>query len=91
MDWMPHNEDGIQGAHLYIPWWVDNKKMDFPRGYHVELGGGRRMPSAGFGGNLQRFSGMHEGRENRRLRRAAQERVPPLLRRNRELRRAAAR
>ena len=63
MDWMPHNEDGIQGAHLYIPWWLDNKKLDFPRGYHVELGGGRRMPSAGFGGNIQRFSGMHEGRE----------------------------
>ena len=63
MDWMPHNEDGIQGAHLYIPWWLDNKKLDFPRGYHVELGGGRRMPSAGFGGNIQRFSGLHEGRE----------------------------
>jgi len=63
MDWTPHNEDGIQGAHLYIPWWVDNKKVDFPRGYHVELGGGRRMPSAGFGGNIQRFSGMHEDRE----------------------------
>jgi choline dehydrogenase-like flavoprotein len=63
MDWMPHNEDGIQGAHLYIPWWLDNRKLDFPRGYHVELGGGRRMPSAGFGGNIQRFSGMHEGRE----------------------------
>jgi choline dehydrogenase-like flavoprotein len=63
MDWMPHNEDGIQGAHLYIPWWLDNKKLDFPRGYHVELGGGRRMPSAGFGGNIQRFSGMHDGRE----------------------------
>ena len=63
MDWMPHNEDGIQGGHLYIPWWLDNKKLDFPRGYHVELGGGRRMPSAGFGGNIQRFSGMHEGRE----------------------------
>jgi choline dehydrogenase-like flavoprotein len=63
MDWMPHNEDGIQGNHLYIPWWLDNKKLDFPRGYHVELGGGRRMPSAGFGGNIQRFSGLHEGRE----------------------------
>jgi hypothetical protein len=50
MDWMPHNEDGIQGGHLYIPWWIDNKKLDFPRGYHVELSGGRRMPSAGFGG-----------------------------------------
>ena len=63
MDWMPHNEDGIQGGHLYIPWWVDNKKLDFPRGYHVELSGGRRMPSAGFGGNIQRFSGLDAGRE----------------------------
>lgn len=63
MDWMPHNEDGIQGAHLYVPWWLDNRKLDFPRGYHVELGGGRRMPSSGFGGNIQRFNGLHEGRE----------------------------
>ena len=63
MDGIPHNEDGIQGAHLYIPWWVDNKKLDFPRGYHIELSGGRRMPSAGFGGGIQRFSGMDNGRE----------------------------
>ena len=63
MDWMPHNEDGIQGGHLYIPWWIDNKKLDFPRGYHVELSGGRRMPSAGFGGNIQRFTGLDAGRE----------------------------
>ena len=63
MDQIPHNEDGIQGAHLYIPWWLDNRKLDFPRGYHVELGGGLRMPSAGFGGNIQRFSGLDAGRE----------------------------
>ena len=63
MDWIPHNEDGIQGGHLYMPWWGDHKTLDFPRGYHVELSGGRRMPSAGFGGNIVRFSGMHEGRE----------------------------
>jgi choline dehydrogenase-like flavoprotein len=63
MDGIPHNEDGIQGAHLYIPWWVDNRKLDFPRGYHVELSGGRRMPSAGFGGGIQRFSGLDNGRE----------------------------
>ena len=65
MDQIPHNEDGIQGNHLYIPWWLDAKKdkLDFPRGYHVELGGGLRMPGAGFGGNIQRYSGMHEGRE----------------------------
>jgi choline dehydrogenase-like flavoprotein len=63
MNGIPHNEDGIQGAHLYIPWWEDNKKLDFPRGYHVELSGGRRMPSAGFGGSIQRFSGYDNGRE----------------------------
>jgi choline dehydrogenase-like flavoprotein len=63
MNGIPHNEDGIQGAHLYIPWWIDNRKLDFPRGYHVELSGGRRMPGAGFGGNIQRFSGLDGGRE----------------------------
>jgi choline dehydrogenase-like flavoprotein len=65
MDQIPHNEDGIQGNHLYIPWWLDARKdkLDFARGYHVELGGGLRMPGSGFGGNIQRFSGMHEGRE----------------------------
>ena len=49
MDSTPHNEDGVGGMHLYTPWWLDNKKLDFPRGYHIELGGGRRMPNAGFG------------------------------------------
>ena len=44
MDSVPHNEDGVGGAHLYMPWWLDNKKLDFPRGYHIEIGGGRRMP-----------------------------------------------
>jgi choline dehydrogenase-like flavoprotein len=43
----PHNEDGAGGMHLYMPWWLDNRKLDFPRGYHIEFGGGRRMP--GFG------------------------------------------
>ena len=42
MDGVPHNEDGAGGMHLYMPWWLDNKKLDFPRGYHIELGGGRR-------------------------------------------------
>src|SRR5712671_5310708 len=39
---VPHNEDGAGGAHLYMPWWLDNKTLDFPRGYHIELGGGKR-------------------------------------------------
>jgi choline dehydrogenase-like flavoprotein len=63
MDGVAHNEDGIGGAHLYMPWWLDNKKLDFPRGYHIEINGGRGMPMSGFGGNIVRFSGMHEGRE----------------------------
>jgi choline dehydrogenase-like flavoprotein len=55
----PHNEDGIGGMHLYMPWWLDNKKLDFPRGYHIELGGGRRgAPSFGFMGNIQRYNGV---------------------------------
>ena len=63
MDGVAHNEDGIGGAHLYMPWWLDNKKLDFPRGYHIEINGGRGMPMSGFGGNIVRFSGMHEERE----------------------------
>jgi choline dehydrogenase-like flavoprotein len=53
MNGVPHNEDGASGSHLFMPWWGDNKKLDFPRGYHIELGGGRRMP--GFG----TLSGVH--------------------------------
>ena len=53
-----HNEDGVGGMHLYMPWWLDNKKLDFPRGYHIELGGGRRSaPSFGLMGGIQRFNG----------------------------------
>ena len=54
----PHNEDGTGGMHLYTPWWLDNKKLDFPRGYHIEIGGGRRMPGAGFLGNIHAYTGV---------------------------------
>jgi choline dehydrogenase-like flavoprotein len=56
MDGVPHNDDGTGGMHLYTPWWLDNKKLDFPRGYHIEPSGGRRMPSAGFGGGIHNFT-----------------------------------
>ncbi len=59
---MTYNEDGIGGLHVYSPWWGDNKKLDFPRGYHIELGGGMSMPSYGFGSNLQRMA-KHLGHE----------------------------
>jgi choline dehydrogenase-like flavoprotein len=45
-DLPPHNEEGTSGAHMYIPWWQYKAaaKLGFPRGYHIEFGGGRRMP-----------------------------------------------
>ena len=58
-DGVAHNEDGVGGMHLYFPWWLDNSKLDFPRGYHVELGGGRRnAPAFGMMGGIQRFNGV---------------------------------
>ena len=58
MDNVPHNEDGVGGMHLYMPWWLSNKTLDFPRGYHIEIGGGRHMPGAGFLGNIHSFTGV---------------------------------
>jgi choline dehydrogenase-like flavoprotein len=49
LEGMPrYNSDGIGGMHVYIPWWqLDKKNKDFPRGYHVEIGGGNGMPELG--------------------------------------------
>jgi choline dehydrogenase-like flavoprotein len=58
MDMPAHNEDGVGGMHLYMPWWGDHRKLDFPRGYHIEFGGGRRMPSFGFMGNIHQYAGL---------------------------------
>lgn len=52
---IPHNEDGVGGGHLYSPWWLDNKKLDFPRGYHIEIWGGRGQPSYGFMGGIENY------------------------------------
>jgi len=43
----PHNHDGVGGMHMYIPWWKFDRKNDFPRGYHIEIGGGRELPGVG--------------------------------------------
>jgi choline dehydrogenase-like flavoprotein len=56
-DLPPHNDDGVGGMHLYVPWWLDNRTLDFPRGYHVELGGGRGMPGYGFGAGIEQVQG----------------------------------
>jgi len=58
----PHNHDGTGGMHLYIPWWKYDGQNDFPRGYHIELGGGREMPGAGmFHGICEDFEGYGAG------------------------------
>jgi choline dehydrogenase-like flavoprotein len=51
-----YNEDGVGGMHVYTPWWLDNKNLDFPRGYHIEVWGGMRMPNYGFGFNANEFN-----------------------------------
>jgi choline dehydrogenase-like flavoprotein len=54
-----HNSDGIGGMHVYVPWWQwDKKQKDFPRGYHIELGGGFTMPQVG---SFHRACREHEG------------------------------
>lgn len=54
-----YNEDGHTANHLFIPWWGHQAQakgeLDFPRGYHLELGGRFSEPGAGFGGKLQGF------------------------------------
>ncbi len=55
-----YNEDGMDVAHLYIPWWLYKEqaagKLDFPRGYHYEIGGRFGAPGAGFS-----LGGMEDG------------------------------
>jgi choline dehydrogenase-like flavoprotein len=60
--------------HLYMPWWLYREqmtgKLDFPRGYHIEFGGGRGMPGPGIFWGLEHYTngafGMRYKREARR-------------------------
>ncbi|MBX9783919.1 MAG: GMC family oxidoreductase [Chitinophagaceae bacterium] len=54
-----YNEDGVGGAHIYSPWWLDNKKLDFPRGYHIEYWGGMGQPAYGFGWDIHTYNGKY--------------------------------
>ena len=56
VDHVPHNCDGVGGGHIYMPWWLDNRKLDFPRGYHIEVWGGLGVPSYGFMGGIERYA-----------------------------------
>ncbi len=71
MDRQIYNEDGVGGMHVYTPWWLDNKQLDFPRGYHLEVWGGLGMPSYGFGFNvseMNKFTGGVVGGYGNKLR-----------------------
>ena len=53
-----YNEDGLDVAHMYIPWWLYKEqaagKLDFPRGYHYEIGGRFNAPGASLSlGNME--------------------------------------
>ena len=68
----PHNTDGASAMHLYMPWWLYQEqaegRLDFARGYHIEPGGGRRMPGPGIFGGLERWT---EGAYGRRFKEEA--------------------
>ncbi|MDA1125430.1 MAG: GMC family oxidoreductase [Bacteroidetes bacterium] len=66
-----YNEDGVGGMHVYTPWWQNDAKLDFPRGYHLEVWGGLGTPSYGFGFNpdsLNEHFGLEIGGYGNKLR-----------------------
>jgi choline dehydrogenase-like flavoprotein len=65
MDRKRYNEDGTGSIHIYAPWLKDNRKLDFPRGYHIEFGGGLGMPEYGFGFGIQDMNGAVPGRDGK--------------------------
>jgi choline dehydrogenase-like flavoprotein len=68
MDRKRYNEDGVGGMHVFTPWWLDNSKLDFPRGYHIEYGGGMGMPGYGFGMGMEGLQGLVPGRDGQKKR-----------------------
>jgi choline dehydrogenase-like flavoprotein len=57
----PLNEDGADGDALYVPWWLYGEqragKLGFARGYHIEFGGGKRMPNHRTGAGFEWLTG----------------------------------
>ena len=57
----PLNEDAADGHQLYVPWWLYREqlagKLGFARGYHIEFGGGKRMPGHGTASGLEWLTG----------------------------------
>jgi choline dehydrogenase-like flavoprotein len=57
----PMNEDAADGHQMYVPWWLYKEqlqgKLGFARGYHIEFGGGKRMPGPSTGASLEWLTG----------------------------------
>jgi choline dehydrogenase-like flavoprotein len=62
----PLNEDAADGQQLYTPWWLYKEqhagKLGFARGYHIEFGGGRRMPDFGTAAGIEWLTGGNYGK-----------------------------
>ena len=58
---------------MYSPWWLYREqkagKLDFARGYHIEMGSGRRMPGAGSIATLSALAGGYGQEFKRDMRR----------------------
>jgi len=65
MDRKRYNEDGVGSVHIYSPWWLGKKKLDFPRGYHIEYGAGLHMPGYGSTDGMQNMNGLVPGRDGK--------------------------
>ena len=63
----PLNEDAADGHQLYMPWWLYQEqhagKLDFARGYHIEYGGGKRMPGPNTAAGLEWLTGGSYGKK----------------------------
>jgi choline dehydrogenase-like flavoprotein len=57
----PLNEDAADGDQMYVPWWLYREqkagRLPFARGYHIEFGGGKRMPGFGTAAGIEWLSG----------------------------------
>jgi choline dehydrogenase-like flavoprotein len=53
----PLNEDAADGDQMYVPWWLYGEqragRLPFARGYHIEFGGGKRMPGFGTAAGIE--------------------------------------
>ncbi len=62
-----HNEEGASAMHMYMPWWLYGEqlggRLDFARGYHIEFGGGQRMPGAGAFSGIEPLTGGSYGQQ----------------------------